>query len=122
MVVGRFCERVSGEGLVDDLVGGLAQQAVVSAGVATQQFEGGIDADVIAFRDDAFGLFDHDARLERYIELGSDDAPIVQGTLLEYADRGDVGERLGGRGTLGTTAACRVPSIGAMTSAAESRK
>ena len=45
--------------------------------------------------DDAFGLFDHDARLEGALKLGEDDVSIVQGAFLEDADRGDVGERLG---------------------------
>jgi hypothetical protein len=53
-------ECVDGEAPADDVVNGLAEP-VVTTDVTAQQFEGVIDADVVVFGDEAFGLFDHDA-------------------------------------------------------------
>ena len=74
--------------------GRLAEQAVVRPGVPRSKLERRVDRDVVAFGDDALGLFDHDPRFERALELRRDDARIVQRPFLEDADRGDVGERL----------------------------
>src|SRR5438477_13035326 len=90
----RFRERVGRERPVDDLSGRVAQQAVVRPGVSPQELESGVDADMIALGDNAFGLLDQDARFQRALELGSDDERVVQGAFLENADRRDVGERL----------------------------
>ena len=65
-----------------------------------------VDADVVVFGDDAFGLFDHDTRFERALELRRDDVAVAQGAFLEDADRGDVGERLGNLLVFG--AECRI--------------
>jgi hypothetical protein len=49
---------------------------------------------VAVFGDDAFGLFDHDARFERALQLGQDDMSVAQRAFLKNGDRGDVSERL----------------------------
>jgi len=67
----------------------------VVAGVAAQEHEGVIDADVAVFGDNALRLFYYDARFEGALKLGEDDVSLAQGAFVQDADRGDVGKRLG---------------------------
>jgi hypothetical protein len=49
---------------------------------------------VAAFGDDAFGLLDQDAAVERGLQLLGEEVALPDRPGLEQADGGDVGERL----------------------------
>src|SRR5581483_6329416 len=73
-------------GVVDDRSCYLGEQSVVVAGVGAHQRECLGEADVLAFGEDAFGLFDQHAAIEGDLELFGDHLAVSQGADLQEAD------------------------------------
>jgi hypothetical protein len=67
------------ESTFDDVAGGLTETAIVAAGIRAQYGEGVVHVEASMFGDHAFGLLDHDARLERGFELCRDGLCAVPG-------------------------------------------
>jgi hypothetical protein len=67
----------------------------VGTGEAAYPSERFIDTHAVTLGDDAFGLFDRDARLQGRFELPRESPGVTDRAFVEDADGGDVSHRLG---------------------------
>ena len=66
----------------------------MTAGVAAQAVERRLHGETAGLGEDALGLFDDDAAVQRGLQLFGDDLAVTDGAFLQYPDGGDVGQRL----------------------------
>src|SRR4051794_7964214 len=79
----------------DHLLSYRAKLQIVGASVGAQTLERGVHVDIVISGEDALGLLDRDAAVERGLELVGEQQVPVPRTLLKNADGGHVCERLG---------------------------
>ena len=70
------------------------RRRLLVAGAAAQQGEGLVDVQLEAFGQDALGLFDQDAAVQRGLQLLGQDVAAADGALLQQPDGGHVGQGL----------------------------
>ena len=85
-------ERLGPESAVDYLSGDVCQPAAVVTGISPQQREGLGHVDPRPFADDAFGLFDDDATVQRITELVIESTEVEVCAVLKNGDTGDIRE------------------------------
>jgi hypothetical protein len=79
----------------DDVGGELGERVVVVAGVAAEQSEGFVGCGAEPFGQDSLGLLDHDAAVERDLQLASYDLVLADRPFLQDPDGGHVNQRPG---------------------------
>src|SRR6201996_4570787 len=91
----RSAVAVDGGGPVDDVAGQLGQGTVVVTGVTTQDEEGIVGGGPEPLSENALGLLDDDAAVQRPLQLPGDDLLLVDRAFLQNPDRGHVDQRPG---------------------------
>ena len=96
----RSAERIDGRRSARDIVCHIGEPEVVAPCVLTEPLERLVGIDARSFGDHTFGFLDHDATVERFVELLVHEVSLEPNPVLQDRDRGDIGQGLRGEHVL----------------------